>query len=303
MAMKIDLEQKVIEYAKSLGIFSFDKLAIGVSGGADSMCLAYIFAKHFPLVIVHINHNLRQTANVDEHFVKDYAKKINAKFYSKTVDLSGNKDGIENEGRKKRYAFFREIAELESCPVLTAHNMTDSSESIIMHFLRGTSPSSVKPIESSTFIESTQFFRPLSIVTKQEILEFCKENNIEYREDETNSDTKYFRNFIRHEILPKFGEQPVINFADTLKEENDFLTILATQNADKVSNVHEFNKLHIALRRRIINLLVQSLTEKTVTKTHIDAVIKMCEKNIGKKEIILPGNITARLIDKKLVIE
>jgi len=294
--------ENVTRHAKELGMFYFDTLGIGVSGGADSMTLCNILKEHFKLIIIHINHNLRDKARTDEKFVSDYAKSIGAKFYSKKVDLSGNKDGIENEGRKERYAFFGEVAKLEDCPIVTAHNLTDSAESIIMHFLRGTSPSSVHPIESSLLIDGVRYFRPLSQTSKSEVLDYCRKNKIKYREDETNADIKYFRNFIRNEILPRFGEKPVINYAEILATENDYLDKLARENLDKIDNTKEFNKMDVAVKRRVLNMILQNKTDKTIGKIHIDAILSMLDKNVGSKKIELPDGIIAELKNKQLTI-
>ena len=127
-----------------------DSLVLGVSGGPDSICMLDILNKikkenllhiDFNIIVAHINLMIRAEAGADEEFVREFCKKINVPFYSKSIDVqkiaNNNKIGTEEAGRNARYEFFKEIAnKTNSSKIAIAHNKNDKVETMIMNMLR-----------------------------------------------------------------------------------------------------------------------------------------------------------------------
>ena len=136
-----------------------DKIVIGVSGGPDSMCLLdslYCLKEKLgiEIFVAHINHMIREEADEETEYVKEYCKNKNIKCYVKKADVEKlakeQKLGTEEMGRKIRYEFFNEVAQKENAnKIATAHNLNDNVETILMNILRGSGISGLKGIEIS----------------------------------------------------------------------------------------------------------------------------------------------------------
>lgn len=178
---------------------------VGYSTGSDSTVLLYILnslAKDFNLKItaLHLNHGWRkEISDKDEKFARDFCKKINVDFISEKLDEKAKQN--ETTARDLRYDFFKRHAEkLNSKCVFLAHNKQDNVETAIYRIIKGTGLDGLCAISEHRGI----FYRPLLKFSKEEIENFAKDNRLEFRFDKSNDDTKYNRNFIRHEILPLF---------------------------------------------------------------------------------------------------
>lgn len=181
------------------------RVIIGFSSGPDSCALAYILSKlkkdyNLELILAYFNHNWRpDEALLEVEFAKEFAKKIDSGFISETAPLDSDK--TEEIARELRYAFFKRCMEkYKTDTVFLAHNKNDNIETAIYRIIKGTA---IKGLCSILEVRDN-YFRPLLKTTKKEILEFLKENEIEYKIDSSNDDIKYKRNLIRKEILPLF---------------------------------------------------------------------------------------------------
>ena len=179
-----------------------DKILVGVSGGPDSMALLKALQSlGYNICVAHINHGLRENAIIDEEYVLNYCEKNNIPCYVKRVNLKENLENMspEEAGRKIRYEFFDEILKQENCSkIATAHNSNDNAETVIMNMLRGSGLSGLKGIEA----KRNNIIRPLIKISRKEITNYCSENNIEPRHDESNDEAIFTRNKIRIEQLP-----------------------------------------------------------------------------------------------------
>lgn len=199
------------------------KILLAVSGGIDSMVLVDLFSKlDFEIGIAHCNFQLRgEESNEDENFVNTQSEKYGIKHhikhfktndYAKTHKLS-----IQQSARDLRYNWFNELLERESYDyLLTAHHLDDSLETFLINFTRGTG------IEGLTGIPEVNgnIVRPLLIFSRDEIENYAKANKIEWREDSSNASDKYFRNKIRHHVVPILKElNPSLleSFENTIK--------------------------------------------------------------------------------------
>ena len=279
-----------------------------VSGGYDSLCMLYVLCnlrrlRGFEVCVAHVNHMLRDEADGDEQYVISVAEKLGVKAYTRKFDVSKfaeeNKISFETAGRILRYRFFDEVcAEYEDSVIATAHNANDSVESMLMHLMRGSGLTGLIGIRPKT----DGLIRPLIEAERGEIEKYCDKAGIFPRHDCTNDSDDYHRNDIRHNILAPMLErcniQSMCRMMNVLSEDDDFLEKYTLEIKDKyvsekdghqVIKVKDFNLLPLAIRRRLLKLIIQATPENQLCLVHIDDIIGMAEKNYGGKRILLPG--------------
>ncbi len=295
---------KVKNTIEKFNMFSSnDKILIGVSGGPDSITLLNILYKlGYNICVAHVNHGLRENAESDELFVKNFCEKRKISCFIKRVKLKeiDSDMTLEELGRKVRYDFFYEILNRESCTkIATAHNANDNAETVIMNIIRGSGLSGLKGIEP---IRSNTIVRPLIEVTRKEIEAYCVAEGLAPCHDETNDEAIYTRNKVRLELLPyiekNINSNVIMNInrmAEILSAEEEFIERqvniayeeCAIKESDEkvVCNLRKFNKLDNVIKKRIIKkCIVNSLGNATnIEKVHIDDILKLCENNVGGK--------------------
>lgn len=194
---------------KDAGIVESDRIAVGVSGGADSMLLLWALLDlkkkvKFHLKVINVNHNLRgQESDRDSLFVKTFCekKKIDCEVISVEVKKTKSQEKLtlEESARKLRYMAFAKIMKKEKLNKLfLAHHKNDQAETILMNILRGAGVHGASGIRQDGVI-----FRPLLNLKKSEILTLCAESNIKFVEDSTNAQNDATRNYLRNVIIPE----------------------------------------------------------------------------------------------------
>lgn len=176
---------------------------VAVSGGVDSVVLLDMLAKGDKpeLVVAHFDHGIREDSADDARFVAGLAKKYNLPFETKREELG--KNASEELARDRRYSFLRSMAKKHSAVIATAHHMNDIAETIAINVARGTGWRGVAVLASD-------IHRPLLGMTKQDILSYAKENNLQWREDSTNASDAYLRNRLRRKLT---SEDTVLELA------------------------------------------------------------------------------------------
>lgn len=276
-----------------------NSLAVGVSGGADSMCLLNILSKlkdEYDIIIkaVHINHNIRgDEAMRDQRTVEEYCRKlgIDCIVHSVNIPAFAKEMGISEEecGRIKRYECFQ-FAECDT--IATAHTLSDSIETMMFNLIRGTGVKGLCGIPA----KRENIIRPLIDCTRGEIEAYCRENDIPYVTDSTNLTDDYTRNFIRHNIVANFSkvnpnyENAVGSAMETLRLENVSIeknkdNVLKTAQIDDGYETSAFLFADDAVRRRVIADILGKSMGKDVEKRHIELVDKAVIKGEGKIEI------------------
>lgn len=184
-----------------------DRLLVAVSGGADSMALLHLLhSVGRQLEVAHCNFQLRDDESEgDMQLVKDFCNKLSIVFHHKRFDTSQhakyNKVSIEMAARELRYEWFQELLNSRGLDfILTGHHGNDSIETFFLNLLRGTGVRGLSGIQ----FRNKGIIRPLLEISQDDILTYCQLHSIPYREDSSNSDTKFLRNKIRHEIIPVF---------------------------------------------------------------------------------------------------
>ncbi len=177
-----------------------------VSGGADSMVLAYLFLKNeFKFAIAHCNFQLRgEEADKDENLIKEWCKVNNIQFHTIRFDTKQKveewKKGTQETARILRYEWFEQLRTLHNyAGIVTAHHANDNVETMLINLFKGTGISGMHGI----LPVNGYLIRPLLNISKEVILEFAKENNVPYRNDESNFNDDYLRNAVRLNLIPQ----------------------------------------------------------------------------------------------------
>ena len=290
-------------------------VAVGVSGGADSMCLIDILSRikdeyGITLKAVHINHNIRGAeALSDAEHVKTYCKKNGVEFLLFNVDVPSlsKKLGISEEecGRKVRYDCF---AKAGCDAVATAHTMSDSVETVIFNLARGTGSKGLTGIPAT---RKPNIIRPLIDCTRAEIEKYCKDNYIAFVTDSTNLTDDYKRNYIRHNIVPALSEinasavNAVAKSAEILSEESDFIQNCAYDLLREAAGedgylIRAFLSAHSAVRKRALRILLGERMSKTVEYKHVILSEEVIMGIRGKAE--LSENIFVSVQNDKFLV-
>lgn len=258
---------------------------VGVSGGPDSLCLLYVLHQMgYSLLAVHVNHQLRDEADAEEKFVKEFATSIKVSCLSVHVDVSSysqkEKLSIEESARHLRYECLFEQARVNNAQaVAVAHQADDQVETVMMHILRGSGLTGIKGMAYRSYLpvysESIPVVRPLLGLWREEIERYCNENGIHPCTDQTNSDARYFRNRIRLELIPDLrtynprAKEHLWQLAALAREEDALLEqqtgqalqkiITMRGTGFKVFSMREFNDSPLAIRRRVVRSIIGKL--------------------------------------------
>lgn len=209
------------------------RIVVGVSGGADSICLLHMLALLAPeyewkLAAVHVNHLIREEAGEDAAYVEETCRRLGISFYltKEDVEALAKSRGlsVEEAGRQVRYRAFAEAAERFGADrIAVAHNRNDRAETLLFHMFRGTGldgMASIRPVRDS-------IIRPLLCVGREEIEGWLREKNIRWCIDKSNDTDTYTRNKIRRHILPFAREEICAEAEAHLAQEAELLALTA----------------------------------------------------------------------------
>jgi tRNA(Ile)-lysidine synthase len=195
--------------AKNFPFLKDKKLLIAISGGIDSVVLTHILSTlNFDISLAHCNFHLREKeSDLDEVFVKELAQNLTIGCFTTSFETEKiakeKKESTQIAARNLRYGWFQEIIKEHHFDyVLTAHHADDDLETFLINLTRGSGLDGFTGIPEI----NENIVRPLLKFSREEVLFFAKENNILWREDQSNASTKYIRNKIRHGVLPVLKE-------------------------------------------------------------------------------------------------
>ena len=244
------MKQKILQTIKKYSLIeNGDSIVIGVSGGPDSICLLHVLNElknelNFKIYVAHINHMIREEADLETEYVKEFCNKIEVDCFVKRIDVvkiaTELKKGTEETGRQVRYEFFNEILEkTNSNKIATAHNNNDKAETIIMNILRGSGTTGLKGIEP---IRDNKFIRPLIDITREEIEEYCINNNLNPKIDKSNNENIYTRNKIRNVVIPYIKQEfnqniikTINRLSEVITEENEYLNKITQETFNEIN--------------------------------------------------------------------
>ncbi len=205
-----------------------DRVAVAVSGGADSVALLCLLLElraelGIVLSVAHVNHQLRgEESDEDERFVAKLARQHGLELHVREAPVDGRQSpgdsaakssGIEAAARELRYGFFRQLAR-EGCvtKIATAHTLDDQAETVLLRIFRGTGIRGLSGIHPRIVFEEQghafgELVRPLLGFRRSALQEFLRERGQSWREDSSNRDIAFLRNRVRHRLLPMIGEE------------------------------------------------------------------------------------------------
>jgi len=309
------LREQILHTISEFDMFrAGDKVLIGVSGGPDSVALLHLLNEmtaelNIELGIGHLDHGLRPSATAEEAlFVQGLADALNLACHREKATIDPTCGSLEERARKMRYAFFHRIAETHLyTKIALAHHADDNAETVLMHLLRG---SGIRGISGIPPVGKNGIVRPLIGSSRADILAFLKESAHAYRVDATNTDLRFTRNRIRHQLLPMLEKEFNPNITKTLnqaatiyRQEDQWLDHQADEWLPEVQsnstargfelNVHGLAKLPTAIQRRLIRNALRTWRGhiRGLTADHVQTLLEMAGPGCRNQRTNLPAGI------------
>ena len=288
------VENKILRMIRRYHMVSSgDTVTVALSGGADSVALLYgLYLLKDKLGIkleaFHYNHGIRgEEADRDASFCRSACDMLDIPLTTACGQVRAGEKGLEAAAREARYR------ELAACAgkVATAHTANDNAETVLMHMVRGTGLKGlggIAPVRGN-------IIRPMLEVTRQEVLEFLQENYLRHVEDSSNASDDFFRNRLRHHVMPLlYDENPRLAenlsaMAMRLRLDEDALTSV-TPEGDRLS-VAALRALHPALRYRCLEQFLRRCGVKEPEADHIALTEKLVFSDKPSARANLPGGI------------
>ena len=251
------------------------KLLIAISGGIDSVVLIHLFHElEYTIALAHCNFQLRgKESDGDEAFVEDLAKKLDIPVFIKKFDTlqfaSEEKLSVQLAARKLRYDWFNELLHQKQYDyLLTAHHADDAVETFLINLSRGTGLDGLTGIPK----QNGKIIRPLLPFSREQIEKYAKEQNIDWREDSTNEETKYLRNKIRHKIIPILKELNP-NFLNGFSKTQDNLQGIRVIADDRIEEVSK-DVISESADKSVIQFNIEKLKELSNPKAYLFEMLK-----------------------------
>ena len=315
-------EQKVKVYVERFHMIEpKDTNVLGISGGADSVCLLKILARWkeawgISLRAVHVHHQLRgEEADADERFVRELCENegIPCRVFHEDVQGMAQREkiGLEEAGRIARYRCFATVCEdVGGGKIALAHHQDDLAETMLHHLVRGTGMAglcSLKPVSGNRI-------RPLLCLEKEEILVYLKAAGQPWRTDSSNLEDDYTRNRIRHHVLEELktevNPRAVRHMAQLSEELEETRVVLAQVAAEKRRQyvrksekgmllAEELKKEPDLIGRQIVHDLLKEISgkQKDFTRIHVEAVQELWNRKVGARRDLPYGMQAIRMYD------
>lgn len=310
------LQKKIEEFHM---ILSGDKVLVGVSGGADSVCLLLLLLEmkkrmFFSLEVVHVEHGIRGVeSKADATYVEALCKRYQLKCHKVEVDVPlfcrQTGLGMEEAARKLRYKEFSRLALEKNAKIALAHHQEDNAETILFQLVRGSSLTGlcgIQPVRKDA--DGVCYIRPLLFFHRKEIEDFLEAQKVPWRVDSTNAELEYSRNFLRGKVIPELEKinakavEHMNQTAEHLSEVRDYLEYEADKawntlvkasdrlemDADGVLDLHPVLQREIAYK----SIIYMAKRKKDITSTHVSDLLALFKGQSGK-QISLPYGIVA----------
>ena len=288
-----------------------DRVGVAVSGGGDSMALLHFLVSNqkqlgCTIIAVNVNHNMRAGSRKDSKFVADYCKANGIEFAGYNIDVppfaAEQKMSLEQAARVKRYQCFdAAIQKFGLTKFAVAHHASDQAETILLHIFRGSGIAGASGMQAQRGI----FVRPFLETAKTDIVAYLYKNQIPFVEDETNADTKYPRNFLRHEVIPLLKrewrnvEKNVNSFGTAARIDNEYLSSLV----ERSHLIRSENNIRIPLNffaypdavvaRIVLTAFEEIGMRENIEKKHVDLILILADTGENGSRIDLPNGLYA----------
>lgn len=308
-----------------------DKILVAVSGGPDSMCLLnslielkQMFNKKYnisyDISVAHVNHMIREESENEKIYVETYCKAHNIPFYYLKEDVPNNskkeKMSEESYGRKIRYIFFNEVAQkTNSNKIVTAHNLDDDVETILLNIMRGCGLNGL----TGMGFKYKNIIRPIINIKKEEILKYNDKKELNPAIDSTNFLNIYSRNKIRNILIPNLKNEynpnildSIVRMKNILKEDENFLqnytenvvngSIIDNNMKSIKFNFSSIINEHPSIRRRAIRYIINKKLGNLdgIENIHIKDILNLLNNNIKGKKYIIGNKFTIQIIEKNI---
>ncbi len=289
--------KKIQQFIADQQLFDKTKYIIcGTSGGVDSVCLLHVLHDlGYPVVLAHVNHHKRKESAIEQEKMKALADTLQIPF--ELLDFyDTHQNNFQNEAHQARYDFFKRLADQYHTKwIATAHHLDDQAETILMRLMTG---SNLYGYAGISILQSDgEYFisRPLLCTSKDELYQYANQQHYEYFEDASNHSDDYFRNRLRHHVLPLLKqESPAFleklqEYSVLTKEAFQFIRIQSIKYLEEFNNIIEvdsFKNLDAALQKDIVCLLLeqhQIEKNKTVIEQCVQLILKNKNKNLSLK--------------------
>jgi tRNA(Ile)-lysidine synthase len=286
----MEIIEQVAKTIKEYELFSPEQRVVtGVSGGADSLCLLGCLKDlGYEVVVAHLDHQLRNESEEEAEFVKKIAKNLGLEWVTEKGDvqhLAEKGYSLEEAARLVRYRFLVRVAkDMGEDTISTGHTADDQIETVLMHFLRGSGPSGLRGMLYKTALEDwidipnaegISLARPLLDVRHVQTEAYCDQMGITPIYDPSNQDTTFFRNRIRHLLIPflkdfnpgieeiilrmaKVMQAETLMIHDLLKEKWESIVLETSEDSLHIDRI-QFSEMHIALQRSFIRRVIKVL--------------------------------------------
>ena len=304
----MDLTEKILFYMKRYHMIPENKnIVVGLSGGADSVCLLYVLVAlrkklGLQLCAVHVHHGLRGVeADADEAYVRDICRAWDVPLKAMRIDAAALAKqwgiGCEEAGRRARYEIFEEcLQEMGGCrgAIAVAHHRDDCAETLLFHMFRGTGldgMAGIRPVRKTE--RESMIIRPLLETGKTEIEGFLQEKGISWRIDSTNTGEDYTRNRIRNRVLP-YAEKEICSGAGAhlakeaqlLAETADFVRSCTRQALERCRVEAGALKTNVCGRERVEHVGRRKVTAEH-TRCDKQTIIKLNIELLQQEDIFL----------------
>jgi tRNA(Ile)-lysidine synthase len=317
------VREQVLHYIRDRDLLhAGDRLAVAVSGGADSVALLRVLLElraelGIVLFVAHVNHQLRgDESDADEQFVAELARQHELPFFAGRANVRehavAGKLSLEHAARELRYAWLMKLAQEQRFDAIaTAHTSDDQAETVLMKFLRGAGTKGLAGIHPVLLREGVRIVRPLLETQRTEVERYLTSIDQPWREDESNRDSRFARNRIRHELLPLLERDYNPNLRELLNQaaevalaEEDYWqrkaeSFLVHWNTspgriklcDNVSHSDGLLAESLAMQRRVLKSLLER--QGLPTDFHHVEALRRCA--VGEpSQVDLPGGWMAR---------
>lgn len=300
-----------------------ERIGVAVSGGVDSMALLHFLHSisepmGMEIIAVHVNHNLRPNSRKDATFVSKFCKQNNIKYVGYNVDVPTHakqyKLSIEQSARIKRYECFEDaIKKHKLNKFAIAHHQGDQAETILMHIFRGSGIAGARGMdlirETSLKPErgcpATYYIRPFLDTPKTDIVAYNYRNRVPNVEDETNTDDRFTRNFIRNQVIPTLQTQwrgvvkNIVDFGRNCKTDDEYLNAIVDQNSLLGDENHVrvplnyFAYPYPVISRIVLSAFEQIKARENIEKKHLDMIITLAISGENGSRTDLPNDLYA----------